>query len=199
MDLNILIVLVAVFNMIGDVFCIVITKSWLLESGVYFLSRATEYVQKVDLVLFSLIVLLHKLYYFTEYKVFLNSCIAICIFLTLFNAFYGTNWVLDPKSFFEKQTGNWKSLLNTPRLGYIQFKFRCCGFNKVGEEPTDMCVDSKSKGCLKQLAQRYSTNIRSSGVYALTSSACALFTIMVFVFIIRKKKAKNMHRGQIIN
>ena len=199
MDLNILIVLVAVFNMIADVLCIVMTKSWLLESGVFFLSRAPEIIPFIDLFLFSLLVLLHKLYYFTEYKIFLNTCIGICIILTFFNAFYGTNWVLDPKSFFEKQGKSWKSILNSPKLGYIQFKYRCCGFNKVGEEQGDMCVESKSKNCLKQLTQRYSTNIRSSGVYALMTSACALFTIMVFVFVIRKKKAKNMHRGQLIN
>ena len=198
MDLNVLIVLVSVFNMIADVLCMVMTKSWLLESGIYFLSRFPEFISFFDLILFSVLVFVHKLYYFTENKVFFNICIGICILLTFFNSFYGTNWVLDPKSFFEGLTGNWNSILNSPQLGYIQNKFRCCGYNKVGEEPNDSCIESKTKHCLKQFSQRYSTNIRSTGVYALTTAACSLFTIMVFVFVLRKKTAKNMHRGQII-
>ena len=198
MDLNVLIVLVSVFNMIMDVLCMVITKSWLLESGIFFLSRFPEFLPFFDLIMFSLLVLLHKMYYYTEKKILLNTCIGICIVLTFFNAFYGTNWVLDPKSFFAGLTNNWNAILNTPKLGFIQNKFRCCGYNKVGEEPNDMCYESKSKPCMKQFAQRYATNIRSTGVYALTTAACSLFTIMVFVFVIRKKKQKNMHRGQII-
>ena len=105
---------------------------------------------------------------------------------------------MEPYSFFDDLSPLWKGILNTPRLSYIQNKFRCCGYKSIKEFEGDTCIDSKTKSCFKQLAQRYDSNVRSCGVYALMTAFCSLFTIVVFVLVAKKKKAKTMHRGRVI-
>ena len=196
MDLNVLVTLAAMFNMVADVLCIVMTKSWLLESGIYFLTRFPEYLPLFDLVLFSLILLLHKLAYFTENKQIADAYVFLCIVLTFINGYYAVNWVLDPKAFFSNLLPQWSIMINSPQLRYVENKFRCCGLNKIGENPNDRCTESKSKSCAKILCMHYQSNMRGSGVFAFTSSASALFIILIYVFLQKKKKARNLHRGQ---
>lgn len=199
MDLNILVTLIAMFNMVADVLCIVMTKSWLLDSGIYFLSRIPEFIPLFDLIAFSIVVLLHKLYYYTEIKQFSNIYILICIVLTFLNGFYAINWILDPKAFFYGMGSQWNSILNSPKLRFVENKFRCCGLNKHAENPNDRCTEGKSKSCGKILYQHYTSYIRGSGVFALTASTSALFIILIFVFLQKKKKTRNLHRGQPID
>lgn len=162
----------SVINIVGNIFMLVATNSWLYDSNVYLISQLPSELAVFAICSFLFVLFMLHIYTFKHQKIFALLADGICAFSGLVLLFFGLNWFIDPDSYFISIGKKWPSMLGSTSLAAIQGRLRCCGFKMVGEHPDDTCTDSLHKACFPLLKKRYSQNVRATGTFLLVNCVC---------------------------
>ena len=185
-------------NMISDVICMCTTKSWMLESGIIYISKFQLHMIWFSLIFYCIIAILFEVIYVTGRSHYVHLAIGTIFLLILVQSFSGVTWLIDPKSVFTSLSDSWESHLNTPQLALIQRQLRCCGFHNAQEFNNDLCRESQSQACLPLIIKLYKANVQSVGIFSVAHAMSNVILILLLWFSIRRKK-KRKHRRKAKN
>ena len=181
-------------NLVADVICMCTTRSWMLESGIIYISTYQLKMIWFSFVFYCVIALLFEIIYVTGRSMYVHIAISVIFILILVQSFSGVTWLIDPKSVFTSLSDNWEKNLNTPRLALIQKQLRCCGFHNAREFPNDLCRDSISQACLPIIIKLYKANVQSVGIFSIVHSMSNVILILLLWFSIRRKRRNRRKR-----
>ena len=181
-------------NLIADVICMCTTRSWMLESGIIYISRFQLNMIWLSLVFYCIIAVLFEVIYVTGRSRYVHIAIGVIFLLILIQSFSGITWLIDPKSVFTSLSNNWEDNLNTPQIGLIQRQLRCCGFHNSQEFANDLCRESQSQACLPLIIKLYKANVQSVGIFSVAHSMSNVILILLLWFSIRRKKKHRRKR-----
>lgn len=169
-------------NIIADILCMILTRSWMIESGVIYLSEFHINCIKFSLTSFVILALLFEIIYVTDSNVFMYITMFISAVSILLYFIFGAQWIFDPKNVFNRYHSAWENNINKPQTTFIQVIFKCCGFYSVDEFPMDICKESKTKTCLHAISRAYENNVRITGFFAIMH-VMSDFIIMMLLYI----------------
>lgn len=176
-------------NIIADILCYVITKSWMLDSGVLYLSDYQLLCIKFSIYSFMIIALLFEIIYITDHILFVYLTMIWAGINIFFYLMIGGQWIFDPTNAFTNLYASWKANINKPTTTFIENHFRCCGFYSVKEFPMDICKASVERACFHTISRTFKRNVQFTGIFAIlhVTSDFVIITLL-YISVFRNKR-----------
>ena len=193
---------ICLLNMIADVVCMCITRSWMLDSGVIYISEYQLNLIWFSIISYGIVALLFEVIYVTGRSMHVYINMGVLFILIAIQSYSGVTWLIDPKSVFTSLSGKWEENINTPKTALIQKQLRCCGFLNAKEFKNDNCKESSSQACLPAIMKYHMTNVRIVGVFSIAHIVCNAILLLLLWWSIRRKrrhhrrKSKKNHSGK---
>jgi len=180
-------------NIFGGLAAAVTTKSWLLTSGLTYLTNTPYFVTIIPVFVFVLSLVFIVAYMLTKKQIFYYSNLAISLFFAFIEVYFSFNWILNTNSFFLKLYPTIEMMINTPEIIPMENSMKCCGFRTVKDFKDDMCLANAGTQvrhpCYVEMCKRYSLNLSGSGVFLLAHFISHIFLCLIFkqIYMVNSK------------
>ena len=171
-------------NIFGGIITAAATNSWLIASGISYLSKIPFYITILPVIFFIFTLIFVVIYIITRNKILFYINSAFSFFIILIELYYAFIWTLNTSSFFLSLYPSFELLVNTPTIIPLQSNMKCCGFRSFKEFRGDQCVMNSANqvkhSCYIEMSKKYSLSLSGSGVFMLAHFVSHIFICMIF-------------------
>ena len=171
-------------NIIGGIVTADTTNSWLITSGISYMSKLPFYITLLPIFFFSFSLVMVSAYIATRNKLFYYINMISSFVIILFELYYAFHWTLNTSSFFLSLYPSFELLVNSPQIIPLQSSMKCCGFRAFKEFRGDQCVLNSGNqikhSCYIEMSKKYSLSLSGSGVFLIAHFVSHLFVCMIF-------------------
>ena len=185
-------------NIIAGIMMLVTTKTWLVDSGLIYLSRKPIFISFVSIITFSLTLVLVFLFLLTKEPSYFYINSFISYGMAAVELFFSFHWIINTNQYFNDLYGTWEDMAGSPMLVPIQHKLKCCGFYAVGEFANDTCTSSQTNSCYREIHRRFGSSLKSSGVFMIAHFLSHVFICLLF-YKLKKSGMRSMNYGILLD